>query len=186
LHETPAKDALYFLAVLPPAPLAEEIMAIQRAMCEQYNSKAALRSPPHITLHMPFQWKEKKEDILIERFQEFASRQRGFTLKLENFGCFEPRVIFVMVTPSARLETLHNDLYRCCKIHLGLFNARYKNLPFHPHLTIAFRDLKKIRFYEAWKEFSAKPFFASFAVNRIALLKHDGNQWNVSREFDLA
>ena len=41
-------------------------MNIKQEFANRFNSKAALRSPPHITLHMPFKWKEEKEVKLID------------------------------------------------------------------------------------------------------------------------
>ena len=52
------KRKQYFVALIPPSPVYEEAQALKEYFREKYNSKAALNSPPHITLHMPFFWKE--------------------------------------------------------------------------------------------------------------------------------
>lgn len=70
-------------------------------------------------------------------------------------------------------------------MELNLFNADYKELAFHPHLTLAFRDLKKPEFYKAWEEFKDRKFNAGFVVNSISLLKHDGMQWQLFKELGL-
>ena len=180
------KNKLYFIAVVPPSPLSAELLELKVYFRDHFQSKAALNSPPHITLHMPFEWKEEKEPILVTKIQQFASAQSRFTIKLEGFGCFRPRVIYVQVVQPIELENLHNELHRFCKTKLNLFNARYKDLPFHPHLTVAFRDLRKSAFHKAWEEFKARPFSAQFVVLRLALLKHDGHRWDVFHEFDFA
>lgn len=56
--KTSMSDALYFIALVLPSPLYEEVTRLKEYFRDRYNSKAALRSPPHITLHMPFKWKE--------------------------------------------------------------------------------------------------------------------------------
>jgi 2'-5' RNA ligase len=71
------------------------------------------------------------------------------------------------------------------KVYLNLFNAQYKDQPFHPHLTLAFRDLKKPAFYKAWQEFKEKKCEATFSVTEIVLLKHNGKIWNVYNNFIL-
>lgn len=180
------KNKLYFIAVVPPSPLSAELLAFKQYFRERYQSKAALNSPPHITLHMPFEWKEEKEAILITKIQQFASTRSRFNMKLEDFGCFKPRVIYIQLVQSAEMENLHNELHRFCKTNLNLFNARYKDLPFHPHLTVAFRDLRKSEFHKAWEEFKTKPFSAEFTVHKLSLLKHDGHRWEVFQEFVLA
>jgi 2'-5' RNA ligase len=68
---------------------------------------------------------------------------------------------------------------------LNVLNADYRGLPFHPHITIAFRDLKKSMFAKAWQEFSSKKFEAVWQVKVIVLLKNEDNQWRVLKEFAL-
>ena len=177
---------LYFIALLPPSPLLEEINAFKLHFKEVYGSKASLNSPPHLTLHMPFQWKEEKETKLMEALSSFSNSRHRFTIHLDNFGCFEPRVIFIGVTANPVLDTLQEELHRYCKQELNLFNAQYRDLPFHPHVTLAFRDLKKQKFITAWEEFKEKKFSHEFAVEKITLLKHDGRRWQVYREYPLS
>jgi len=61
------KNELYFIAIVPTSPLSEELLAWKQYFQEHYQSKAALNSPPHITLHMPFEWKEEKAAVLGRR-----------------------------------------------------------------------------------------------------------------------
>lgn len=170
---------LYFIAVLPPSPLLEEIDVLKHYFEKQYQSKASLNSPPHITLHMPFEWKEEKETKLINTLRDFLKTQRAITLQLENFGCFEPRVIFINVIKNKLLDAFQRELHQAFKKELNLFNAYYRDLPFHPHITLAFRDLKKTQFYKAWEEFREKKIEYSFRAGQISLLKHDGKVWQV-------
>ena len=50
----------YFIALIPPEPLFTQIHQLKIYCSEAFGSKAALRSPPHLTLHMPFEWTSKK------------------------------------------------------------------------------------------------------------------------------
>lgn len=173
-------ENLYFIAVIPPQPLYAEALAIKNHFKDQYNSKAALNSPPHITLHMPFKWKESKEAELVSSLEKFSEKQKPFEIRLAGFGAFEPRVIFIDVKKDEALAELQKNLKRFCKTELNLFNADYKEFAYHPHLTLAFRDLKKAEFYKAWEEFKDKKLEATFRVDSFVLLKHDGREW---REF---
>jgi 2'-5' RNA ligase len=179
------KPKQYFLAIVPPSPVFEEALALKNYFKNRYNSKASLNSPPHITLHMPFRWKEDKEEELTSTLGEFESGLHPFDLNLLNFNSFPPRVIFIDVVPNEQLQALQKKLLRYCKKELNLFNADYKDQPFHPHLTLAFRDLKKSMFAEAWEEFSTKPFSASFVVDKFHLLKHNGKIWEPHLEIKL-
>lgn len=181
----PQGIARYFLAIIPPSPIYEEINQLKEYCKENFNTKGALNSPPHITLHMPFQWKEAKEEKLILALQNFVSPEKGFQINLKNFSCFEPRVIFIHVEKNDSLNSAQKKLQRFCRKELNLLNADYKELTFHPHVTIAFRDLKKSLFPKAWDEFKDKKFESQFRVSSTALLKQDQKRWNVLREFEL-
>ena len=172
----------YFLAIIPPEPILSEVYKIKEYFRDQYNCKAPLRSPPHITLHMPFVWKEGKEAVLINKLVQASKLSKPFDLTLENFGAFAPRVIYIKVAKNEALMTMQHYLQNFAKRELNLFNANRYNLPYHPHMTVAFRDLKKELFPAAWKEFEAKTFEATFMVNSFFLLKHDGKQWQVLKE----
>lgn len=175
----------YFVAIIPPPPVFEEAVAFQEYFRDTYGSKAALNSPPHITLHMPFVWNEAKEHKLISRIKDFSGRYDPMKICLDNFSSFPPRVIFINVTESDTLDALQRDLHRFFKRELDIFNANYKERPYHPHLTIAFRDLKKTQYASAWAEFSEKEYKAEFMADKIALLKHNGKRWDVLKEFPL-
>lgn len=176
---------LYFIAIVPPSPVREQVWALKEYFREHYNSKASLNSPPHITLHMPFQWKLGKEENLIHSLQAFADSQKQFHISLQNFSAFEPRVIYIDIAANENLKHLQQELMRFCKTNLNLFHAQYRDLPFHPHVTLAFRDLKKAMFERAWAEFQTKSYQADFLANQITLLKHDGKTWNELRHFSL-
>jgi 2'-5' RNA ligase len=178
-------EKLYFVAIVPPSPIYEEAFEQKVYFKTKYNSKASLNSPPHITLHMPFKWVEKNEDELAGHLTTFAQENAPVTIKLNGFSSFPPRVIFINVEITTELDALQKNLERYFKRQLNLFNANYKELPFHPHLTLAFRDLKKPNYQKAWEEFVGKNYQASFLADKIALLKHSGAVWEVFQEFDL-
>jgi 2'-5' RNA ligase len=176
---------LYFIAFVPVPPVYDDALKLKLHFQEKYKSKAALNSPPHITLHMPFRWKVQKESILIQKLQAFVKDYEPIKICLDNFSSFPPRVIFIDVAKSELLDTFQKSLQRFCKKEFNLFNANYKEEPFHPHLTLAFRDLKKEFFKLAWDEFKAKEYKAEFIADKIALLKHDGKMWKIVQEFNL-
>ncbi len=178
-------ESLYFIALIPPQPVYNEALNLKQYFKTAYNSKASLNSPPHITLHMPFKWKARKENILTEALERFAKQHQPVEITLNNFNAFEPRVIFMDVVKDETLALLQKQLKRFCKMELNLFNADYKEFAFHPHITLAFRDLKKNEFYKAWDEFKEKKFEATFTAREITLLKHDGVKWRVLKEFIL-
>lgn len=181
-----SRKQLYFIAIVLPEPFATTITRFKEYFRDVYQSKAALNSPPHITLHMPFQWRPEKENVLASKLNNFFSSCSPVQVRLQNFGCFAPRVIFIEVLKYDLLENLQQELSRFCRLELNLFNATHKDNPFHPHVTLAFRDLKKTAFKIAWEEFKDRPFSGEFTAGRVALLKHNGKAWEVFQEFELA
>lgn len=179
------KTKLYFIAIVPPSPVFDYAQDLKNYFRDHYHSKASLNSPPHITLHMPFRWKEKKENELVEALQKFTSGFNPFMLELKNFSCFSPKVIFIDVNKNELLSDLQQKLHRFSKRELNVFNADYKEQPFYPHITLAFRDLKKPAFTTAWEEFKDKKYSAEFLVENITLLKHNSKVWQEFEKFPL-
>lgn len=171
----------YFIAIVIPEPVYGQIEALKQELYEQRGLKGGLRSPAHITLHRPFTWKENKEGVLIEKLREFRNTT-SFEISLENFAFFEPRVIYVNVAPNENLNALYTKLKQFAKKDLRLFNEWEDERGFHPHITIANRDLKKPTFYELQKEFEQKVFKAEFKYERLSLLKMN-KSWEVYRQF---
>lgn len=176
---------LYFIAVIPPEPILGECQAYKDYFFEQFNSKASLNSPPHVTVHMPFKLKEAREEKLIEAVSQVVKNHDQFSLQLNNYDHFGQRVIYVKVEDSSALTNLFLDIRKMMKVNFNVFNADYKNRGYNPHITLAFRDLKKEAFKTAWPEFEKATYQKTFEVNTLALLKHDGQKWQVLKDFEL-
>jgi len=162
-----------------------DIESIKQEISRNYNNKSALRSPAHITLHMPFEIKSGKEDLMISTLSAFRF-SIPFQVQLNNFSCFEPKVIFIDVVPNDPLITLQKELVYHVKSNLNIFNQYDDKRAYHPHITIAFRDLKKSDFYLANEEYKTKVFQAEFKVNSFFLLKHTGKIWLPFKEFSFS
>ncbi|MGK7393803.1 MAG: 2'-5' RNA ligase family protein [Candidatus Cyclobacteriaceae bacterium M3_2C_046] len=176
---------LYFIALIPPEPLREKVSAIKQYIAQHFQSKGALKSPPHITLHMPFYWKPDQEQQLIDFLHDFARTQSTFELELENFGSFPRRVIYIQIHPSENLQQLYVCLTSNIRKKLNIIKDSYKNRGFTPHMTVAFKDLKPAAFSAAWPEFEKKTFSDRFLVDEITLLKHNGRSWDIFATFKL-
>jgi len=174
---------LYFLALIPEEPIHAEVMAFKQEVAEKFNSTGALRSPPHITLHMPFKWRADKEEELIDKLSKFQYDNYSIAISLDGFDFFEPRVVFVNVIKTEPLILLQKQLSDYVRRELKFFNADYKDRGFHPHMTIGFRDLKKAIFPEAKAYFEDKIYQCQFEASNICLLKHNGEKWEEWRRF---
>lgn len=182
---TKIPDPLYFIAIVPHQEIKDVIHSFKKDMAERFASKAALNSPPHITLHMPFRLADKKVPLLEEILAQIAADTSDFNIQLKDFGCFPPRVVFVGIQESNALELLQKKVLTKMKL-LNLFNANYKDRPFHPHVTIGFRDLRPANFKLAWLEYESRQLDLQFQASRLTLLKHNGKVWDIYKEFPLA
>ncbi len=175
--------SIYFIALLPEQALQDEITAFKREAEKQFNTKRALTSPPHVTIVSPFRFDDEHIPQVEKELESFAGNQSSFEIELKHFNCFAPRVIYVDVMVSDEMNRLHRTLNQqledTCSIPF-----QYKDREFHPHMTVAFKDLKKSVFPSAWDYFKQKTFERSFTPSTITLLKHDGQQWQIFKEFD--
>ncbi|GAB4185543.1 MAG: 2'-5' RNA ligase family protein [Thermoflexibacter sp.] len=175
----------YFVAVVAPEPILSEVRAFKQYMAENYQSVASTKSPAHVTLYMPFWWQEDQEIFLKNLLKSFSAQEQAFDIFFNGFDCFAPRVIFIRVAHNPALQVLQKKLLKSLKETLGLYHAKYFQQKFHPHMTIASRDLTEEKFDEAWQEFKNKEYKAHFKVDKITLLKHNGKIWEVDDYFPL-
>jgi 2'-5' RNA ligase len=180
-----AASARFFVALLPPPALRAEITAIQHDIWQRFQSKAALRSPPHITLQPPFIWPLDQVAHLERSLAAFAQQQSPVPIDLEGYGAFPPRVIYVNVQRQGPLMALQPALMDYLETHWAIAHPPSRQRPFAPHITVGFRDLKPAAFKIAWAEFKDQPFKADFVVQALTLLRHDGQTWQIFSEFPL-
>lgn len=160
-----------------------KVEAIKQDLYEQYGLKGALRCPAHITLHRPFVWDENKEDRLVSLLKAFQGGE-SFGIQLQNFNVFAPRVVYVDLKPQPALENLHKQLVKYVKQNLHLFNEADDLRGFHPHVTVASRDLKKKEFSLLHERFSRSAFECQFKVEAFSLLKLQA-RWQVLADFPI-
>lgn len=172
----------YFIAIVLPEPIQSQVEAMKDQLFKQFNLKGALRSPSHITLHRPFEWKQEKESKLIDSLMDF-NFGKPFQLDLKDYNCFAPRVIYVDVVKNEALYDVHKRLKYYAQENLKLLNEVEDMRGFHPHATIAFRDLRKNKFEEVWSVFKEKKYQANFEVKSFSLLRLE-DKWKEIRYFE--
>ncbi len=175
----------FFVALIPPPEVHAEATQLKEYFRDRYNSQAALRSPPHITLQAPFEWPAEHGERVIRALTEFRCSVPVIPIRLSGFGAFPPRVIYLDVEHTSALMTLQTELSVYLAETLQVMDPRSRDRPFRPHLTVAFRDLKPVAFRQAWPEFQHRAVHFSFELSTFALLRHLGKQWLIYKTFDL-
>lgn len=177
-------QTLYFIALIPDESLRKKLSTLKEEFSKSYHTYHALKSPPHITLIPPFTFARQNEQILTSTLQEFAHSCTAFEVSILDYGAFKPRVIYLSISKDDQLERLQQRLKDKCSKELGI--NMNKSLPFHPHMTLAFRDLSPQMFHKAWERYKVESFRASFKAMSLFLAKHNGKKWEIAHELPFA
>jgi 2'-5' RNA ligase len=175
----------YFLALIPEEEMLQKANDIKEALLQKFGVKYALKSPPHITLKMPFSYNEAKEDQLVQRIGGFLKEQLPISVKITGVGTFGNRVIFLAIEKSLSLEHLQRGLKVFCKTELNLVDE-LSDRNFHPHLTVAFKDLKPAHFSEILQEVRSRSFSGEFIASQLVLLKRIEGKWILHHKIPFA
>ncbi|RNL84907.1 2'-5' RNA ligase family protein [Sinomicrobium pectinilyticum] len=173
---------LYFIAMVPSSDIRERVRDLKEELKERFGVKHALKSPAHITLQMPFRRDQAEETAISEVLEEFAREQLSFQVDLSGFDSFPPRVIFVKVNNHEPIKQLCESLRIVLSDRLK-FTEKELSHKFHPHMTIATRDLSEDLYDRIWPEYESRELKASFTASGICLLKHNGRFWDIYKEF---
>lgn len=184
-QESKIEKRLYFLAISPLGRVKDLIDEIKLDIYQKYGLKGAFRSPPHITLQMPFKKKPKQLEALVADLEALKNGFSPFEIQLDGFNCFPPRVIFIDVEENEYLNNLQMAVVELMKTH-QVFHASYKGQAFRPHITMAFRDLKKKVFPLVWEDYKDIHFYESFKAEGISLYQHNGEKWELYKFFSFS
>ncbi|SDG43570.1 2'-5' RNA ligase family protein [Chitinophaga filiformis] len=185
---TPKPDnKIYFIALLPTAEVGKEIIKIKQEFAEKYGPVYALKVLPHITLQVPFTADPALEKAFCDELAEFAKSQAPFEVSLNGFGTFpnkQNRVLFINVEKSETMSALHRQLINFLRKEFG-FSTMLARTGFTPHVTVAFKDLEDAQFEKAWPEYENQEYKATFKVNNLYFLRHNGKSWEVLQKCKL-
>lgn len=176
------KHPLYFLAILPPSEIRNEIRSFKETIEKKHGVKHALKLPAHITLQIPFRISKEQEVQLVRELTSFSYKIDPFKVELDGFGHFSKNVIFVKICKHEAFIKLHSELQEMITSFIDLKSHEISS-KIHPHLTIAVRDLKRSNFLPIWKDFENREYKNSFMAKTLVLLKHNGKTWDIREEF---
>lgn len=168
----------YFVGLLPPAPIEAQFKTIKQGFADQFQVKYALQAPVHLTLKMPFRYKEAKEKELGALLTTVLEGQMPFLLQLTGIGHFGKRNIHQKVALSESLLHLQTTLRSFCKRSLHLVEE-LSDRNFQPHLTLAYKDLKPSHFEEVLAFAQKNALKEGFLVEQAYLLKKVEGRWKV-------
>ncbi len=172
---------MYYVAVLCPPAIESRVEQHKLWMRDRFGCTVALKSAAHITLVTPFWLDRLSEQTLLETLETVHTNQPPVEIQLQSFSHFSNRVLFIKVKEDASLNILRKEV----EDHfIQAFDNAIKpdERPFHPHITIANRDMKPGDFDEAWQHFEKEEFEESFQTNTLSLLKLTEGKWTFLAE----
>jgi 2'-5' RNA ligase len=180
----PTEKSMYYVALLCPLEIDEQMDNYKSFMKETYGCEVAAKSPAHVTLVNPFFLSEGKHKDLLEKLEAFDSLVTDVSIEIDGFNHFDNRVIFADVVSNENLTALQEQLENYLR-NTGFPFIKEAKKPFHPHVTIATRDIKAENFDEAWANFEGKTFKGSFSTNAIHVMKLVEEKWIHDKQFVL-
>jgi 2'-5' RNA ligase len=169
---------MYYMAIVLPEELNKEVLKYKQYMLDQYQCRVGLKSPAHTTIIPPYWMERSKESALLQELENVCKELAVFPITTKNFSAFKPRTIFIDVEVNETLRTAKKRIDRFFQEHKD-YGAKIETRPFHPHITIATRDLYKKAFAEAWSYFEHKTFSATFTASGLSVLRHNKVNWEV-------
>lgn len=162
--------SLYMTAIVPPKMLGEEIRALQQEFAVRYGSAAALRPPVHLTFSPPEYLDEEEFKEYKAQLERVCKATSPFEIELRGFGFFvKNRVVFIEAASGASL----------LKIVHSFRHARNKvdSRPYHPHITIGYRNILPEVFEKIMTEYFDKQFSGGFTIDQLEIWKYDQKNW---------
>lgn len=174
------------IAILPPEPIYSEVQEFKERFADAYQSKEALKRPAHITVIAPFTYSQEDEPKLINFLTKFLKKYSPFELSFDGFGTFEKRVIFVQPEKNKRLKILFKDITKAFNKEFKVREGNGSSLPYAPHMTVGYKDLKPAMYDLAWQEFSSKIYRRKYMLGEFYLMRHTGQKWVIVSEAPFA
>lgn len=178
----PEGFSLFYIAIVCPDTIEEKVKGFKLYMEQQYGCRAALKSPAHLTIVPPFRAEDEMEKPLLDFVQTFNIGMLPVDVKLDGYGNFGDRVLFVDVVPNPSLNSLENEA-------MQEFNTQFPAIifgmkpEFNPHVTIATRDIPMGKLEEAKTHFLANhQITEAFTAKELVLMKLVNGWWEVCGE----
>ena len=176
-----ANKELYFWAFIPEEPFLSQLQELKDATAQEYNSYKSLSSPPHITILPPKHLTPDLKEEIDNALRKVCRNWVPFEIELQDYGRFGQTVLFLNVKLSEKLSKYYDD---CIEIY-HKHDLKITHPSFHPHITLAFKDLEQKQFKRAWDKLKDETYRLRFPAKNLYCLHHNGRKWDVEGEIPL-
>ncbi|HRE74267.1 MAG TPA: 2'-5' RNA ligase family protein [Flavobacteriales bacterium] len=165
------KPQLFFTAFLFQDDVSAEIQSLKQELAERTNARHTLKILPHITLLPPATFTEEEIIIKKQLLEEWSRQIHVFEIKLKGFGHFRKDVVFIQPEIPQEIYSHQQELVKKMQSAFPGKFPEYSH-PWHPHATLAFRDLNEESFQIAIEFLRGKKIQIQTTVHSFAELKH--------------
>ncbi len=169
--------ALYYVAWVIQGEWAHKIQSLKEYACTHFDTCKALRSPAHVTIIPPFKIKNTELPDLCNKILLWSQKIPYFIWKVNGVSHFDNRVIYVDVESAESIDIYRNNLFE-------MLQYQRPSGSYHPHITLAFRDLSPEAFAPAWNYFSQLDLQGEILQKTVSLLRHNGQRWEIIESFN--
>jgi 2'-5' RNA ligase len=117
--------------------------------------------------------------------QGFFEQEKSFSLSLGGIGSFGKRVAFLKIKYPPELKESQQRLLAFTRVVLKK-DIEISDRNYHPHMTMAYRDVKKDQFQQVMDYLEPRKIKGSFKISEVSLLKKNNGTWNIIERFQLA
>lgn len=168
-------DKTHFVGVLPPLEI-KRVVDSDRKWCSKYGCKSGHSTEAHVTLIPPFASNKSTKEIK-DILRGILPLLSPFVSKVDGYGSFGNRTIYLRVEPSEEWNTLSRTLSKGLKAMGESVKIDKKALT--PHLTVANRDIPPDRFSFMLGSLLSHNFSSPFPVDSVALFHREGGIWRI-------
>lgn len=165
------KPQMYFTAFLFQDDVSAEIQNLKQELAERTNARHALKILPHITLLPPFTFTEEEISVKKQMLEEWSCQMHVFEIKLNGFGHFRKDVVYILPEIPQEIFSYQAELVKKMQSPFPGKFPEYSH-HWHPHATLAFRDLNEESFHIAMEFLRGKKIKIQTTVLSFAELKH--------------
>ncbi len=175
----PPRLPLFFVALLPQGDAKFQINNAKHQNSSRFACRVALKTPPHITIVPPFRLEDEKVRTMITAVKNHFEPPVNLTVKFGGVSAFENRTIFLDVLPDSAINAYDSAAKELVAQHPDLFPTVKFHDAFHPHVTLANRDILPEDFDEMMDFLNGLTYPTQTNNLRLEVLHLDRGRWEV-------
>jgi len=170
---------LYFVALIPQGEVKVQINHVKHQTGGRFGCRQALKSPPHITIIPPFRLQPERVEEMLEAVRGNFEAPVNLSVSFNGLGAFENRTIYLDIVADSGINSYDLVAKNLVATKPDLFpNVRFHDT-FHPHITLANRDIPPGDFLEMMDYLKKKTLPESCNELSLEILHLDRGKWMI-------